>query len=88
MTLNPQVPASIVWRKLDDNTILVTPLTGKIRVLNGVGSDVWQMLVEKTPLPEIEAALTAKYAVSTEQAQQDIKTFIADLASRGLLDLA
>lgn len=84
--LIPAPPAGVIWRELDNETILVSPDAGKIRVLNEVGSHIWQLINGQNNVAAIEAALVARYDVTPEQARRDVRVFLDDLTQRGLLE--
>ena len=81
----PHLKSDLIWRKVDENTVVVTPQSGKMRVLNGFGSTIWQLLVENQAPQAIIKHLVAHYAVSAEQASADLNTFLAELEERNLL---
>lgn len=81
----PHLKSDLIWRQVDENTVVVTPQSGQMRVLNGVGSTIWQLLVEGQSPEAIIAHLVAHYAVSAEQAGADLDKFLAELEERGLL---
>ena len=81
----PVIPSNIFWSTTDDGVVVVDPVNGDVRALNGVGSDVWQRLSEKWGLAEIEAEVVRVYDVSAETAKTDVAVFIAELDKRGLI---
>ncbi len=78
--------SNLIWREVDENTVVVSPQSGDMRVLNGVGSVIWRLLAEEQSLEAIAAHITAHYAVSPEQAGADLRAFITDLDARHLLE--
>ncbi|MCP4423759.1 MAG: PqqD family protein [Chloroflexi bacterium] len=82
----PRIVPGLIWRKVDDNSVVVSPQSGKIRALNGVGSTIWQLVAEENSVDAIVEQLTVQYAVSPEQAAGDLQTFLADLDTRGLIE--
>lgn len=84
-TSQPQIANDLIWRLLDDNAVVVSPHVGEVRVLNGIGTVIWQLLVEKQSPMQIEDYLVANYEVSHEKAQKDIQLFFSDLTDRGIL---
>lgn len=46
-TRQPQIANDLIWRLLDNNAVVVSPHVGEVRVLNGIGTVIWQLLVEK-----------------------------------------
>lgn len=84
-TSQPQIANDLIWRLLDNNAVVVSPHVGEVRVLNGIGTVIWQLLVEKKSPEQIEEYLVANYDVSHEKAQKDIQFFFNDLTDRGIL---
>ncbi len=84
-TSQPQIANDLIWRLLDNNAVVVSPHVGEVRVLNGIGTVIWQLLVEKKSPEQIEDFLVANYDVSHEDAQRDIQAFFKDLTNRGIL---
>lgn len=82
---NPQIKDGLIWRQVDDNTVIVTPQNGEMRVLNGVGSTIWQLLAEGQTPQTIVEHLVAHYDVSAVQANNDLDQFLTDLTKRNLL---
>ena len=59
-----QIPvraAFLVWREVDDGTVVVTPKAGEIRVLNQVGTTIWEMSDGRHTVADIEAKLIKTY---------------------------
>ena len=83
---NPRIKSNLIWRQVDENTVVVSPQSGQMRVLNGVGSTIWQLLAQNQSPEAIAAHIVNHYDVSAEQAQTDLQTFLADLDKRQLLD--
>jgi hypothetical protein len=84
--MNPRIPSHLIWRQVDDNTVVVSPRSGKMRVLNGVGSVIWQLIADEKPVNFIVEHLTTVYNISHEQAQTDVDSFLIDLRERNLLE--
>ncbi len=82
---NPKVAPEVIWRQLDENAVVVSPKVGKVRVFNGSGTLIWQMLAQNEPLAAICERLVQTYDVTPEQAEADLQRFVADLTQRGLL---
>lgn len=81
----PHLESGLIWRQVDENTVVVTPQSGQMRVLNGVGSTIWQLLADKQPREAIIEHLAAHYSVSAEQAGIDLDKFLNELEERNLL---
>lgn len=83
--VEPRIAPGLVWRLLDDSAVVVSPRSGEVRVLNPVGTTIWQLMVEQHTLPEIEAHLVAHYDVSRERAHEDLQSFVEELVQRDIL---
>jgi hypothetical protein len=81
----PQHYQNLIWRVLDDGVVVVSPQQGQVRVLNGVGTTIWELIDGRRTITDLEAALIAHYDVQPEQAGRDLRTFLEDLTERGLL---
>ena len=81
----PRVAPDLVWRLLDDNAVVVSPRVGEVRVLNLVGTVIWQLLLEDKCPDEIEDYLVANFQVSHQQAKSDMQDFFDDLTERGII---
>lgn len=82
---NVELLSELIWRKMDGNAIVVSPRDGKVRVLNEVGSFIWQLLADGNQLAVIEEQLVQTYEVAPNQARQDLENFINDLLVRGIV---
>lgn len=80
-----KIADKLIWRETDDGLVIVDPAKGKVRVLNGVGADIWKMLEAGKTVGEIEGELVAEYGISAELAAADLNNFLTDLKQRQLL---
>lgn len=83
--INPHIAPDVIWHQLDENAIVVSPKVGKVRVFNGTGTVIWQMLVENKTLDAIRAQLIQTYDVALERADADLRSFVTELITNGLL---
>ncbi len=81
----PHLKSDLIWRQVDENTVVVTPQSGKMRVLNGVGSLIWQLLSENQSREIILDHIVNRYDIPVEQAGADLDKFLAELEARNLL---
>jgi len=84
-TLSLTIAPGIIWRALDGNAVLLSPLSGDVRVLNGMGTMVWKQLAEGRSLGEIRADLLACYDASVEEIESDLDDFLRALLADGML---
>lgn len=89
MIYKEQIPnrlAGLIWREVDDGTVIVSPTAGKIRVLNQIGSTIWELVDGTRSVTAIEAQLVEIFTdVPRERISQDLQTFLTDLTNRGLV---
>lgn len=73
------------WRIVDDQAVVITSATQKMRVLNGVGTRVWQECEGKS-FGDLVALLQSEYDAERERIEADARAFVEDLISRGMLE--
>ena len=81
----PRIQSEIIWRRVDENTVVVSPHSGQMRVFNGTGSVIWELLANEQSVEAIQAYLVEQYRIPAEQADQDLRRFLAELRERGLI---
>ena len=75
---------SFVFRRIENETILV-PIKdnvgdmGSIYNLNELGALVWEQLDGKLKLEAIKAKILSEYDVQSQDAEEDLREFLADL---------
>ncbi len=83
---------AVVSRRVSGETLIV-PVRGKVGDLasiysfNETGSLIWQSLESPKALAELINVVQQEYAVSYEQAERDVKQFLNDMLSVGLVEL-
>jgi hypothetical protein len=96
MPVGPREPLftrsrTVVSRVVAGETLIV-PVRGKVGDLasiysfNGTGSLIWKLLDTPRRLTDLIAAVEAEYEVEQEQAQKDVKRFLDDMRSVGLVE--
>jgi len=80
-----QIKPELIWREVDNNTVIVSPEDGDVIVLSATGSIIWKMLADKKGVNEIESHLVNDYIVSAEKAKSDIQSFVQELKQAGFL---
>ncbi|MCP4357241.1 MAG: PqqD family protein [Chloroflexi bacterium] len=81
----PQVAPDIIWRIVDGNAVIVSPIDGEVHVLSETGTAIWEMVADKNNVSDIEGYLVDHYIVSQAQACQDVESFINNLKALGLI---
>ncbi len=83
---------SVVSRVVDGKTLIV-PVRGKVGDLSsiysfsGTGTLIWQLLEVPRALGELVDAVEREYGVRQELAQRDVKQFLDDMLSVGLVQI-
>lgn len=86
MNNNPQLVEKLIWRETDDGIVVVDPIEGKVRVLNGVGSEIWKLVNQRKSRSDIQQAIAGTYNISEGQAEADITAFLDQLSARGMIE--
>jgi hypothetical protein len=82
------VPAhapGVVSRLVDGEAVIIHPRQGRVRVLNGVGSRLWELADGQRRVVELTEIVTREYNVDGDRAATETLAFLTDLAERGLL---
>lgn len=82
--------ADLVSRNVAGETVVVPICRGvgdldAIFTFNGVGTHLWVLLAEGRSEAELSEFVARRFAISAEQAQADVRSFLADLQEAGLV---
>jgi hypothetical protein len=80
-----QIPSSIKETASEDGGVLLDVDRGLCFSLNSVGLKIWESLKEGCSADQIAEKLQREYSISFEQASTDVRTFLEELQSSGLL---
>jgi hypothetical protein len=83
-THDPQTAA----RVFSGEAVIITPAENTVRMLNTVGSRVWELADGTRTVDEIAGVLAAEFDVDPAQAQDSTAGFVDELAAKGLLAFA
>ena len=72
-------------REVGDETVFLTESGTEVLSLNAVGSFVWQQVDGNHSLRDILDLICDEYDVEAEQAETDLRGFVAELADHKLL---
>jgi len=78
----------IIWRRIEDETVVITDDGLSVHVLNKTATHVWELCDGTCGPDEITASLCDRFDVSFEEANADVKDIIAKLEQMGLLKQA
>ncbi len=78
--------SSVLFGEFEGQVAIGNLKTGESFVLEGVGGDMWRVLVEYGNLEEAANALLEVYEVDAATLRADLRAFVEDLLSQGLLE--
>jgi hypothetical protein len=81
----PKHVEGLLWRSLDDGVVIVEPESGQVRVLNGAGAFIWQLVDGHRTVRELQMLLVDRYQVVEARALADLDHFLGELTERQLL---
>jgi hypothetical protein len=70
---------------VDGEAVLVDPDRNVVRMLNTVGSRIWELADGTRTVDEIAEALTEEFEVEVSEARQSVVEFVDELADKELL---
>ena len=82
------VEPGVLFRYVDDETVLLNVDTGLYFGLDAVGTRMWQLIVEHGTLQRVFDAVLEEYAVTPSQLEQDLLTLARELHEKGLIHQA
>ena len=74
-------------RVIDGEAVIITPQNNEVKVLNEVGSRIWELLDGTRNIDQLAAVIAEEFDVTIETALQDITLFIEELDSRNMIIL-
>lgn len=81
-----QVPKSIVFKEIDEDSIVLNLDTGEYYTMNEMATQMWKLLQEFDSLNEIVNFLVTEYQVSYEEVHQDLLALVMEWKSKGLIE--
>jgi hypothetical protein len=85
LTMIPEKKTDLMWRSLDDGTVIINPEQGDVRVLNDVGARVWELVDGQRSVSQIAREITQEYEVSLDDANKDLQEYLKVMIAKGLL---
>ena len=84
-TSKPQRHPRSAARVYDGEAVVISPDQNRVRMLNSVGTRIWE-LADGTRTPvQIANALTEEYEVPLADAQAEVDAFLAELTEKGVI---
>ena len=72
------------WRTIDGQVAIISTDMNRVRLLNGVASYVWERC-EGLALEAVIDAVCHDFAVDRATAERDVRAFVTEMVSRGML---
>ena len=82
-----RVDHGTVYREVQGETVLLQLESGDYFGLDAVGTRIWQLIIEKSDLAEVEAALRKEFDAEEDVVSRDFATLVDELASRRLIHI-
>jgi hypothetical protein len=70
---------------VDDEVIMLNPATSDYFGLAGVGARIWELCAEPQTIDGLVAMLVEEYDVEVATCSAEVRAFVADLESSGLV---
>ena len=65
--------------------VIITPAENVVRMLNAVGSRIWELCDGQRTLDDIALMLTTEFEVSLPQARESVAAFVDEMLGKELL---
>jgi hypothetical protein len=83
--LIPKKNTKLIWRALDDGTVIIDPDQGDMKVLNQVGGRAWELVDGTRSIHQIASLVSQDFEVSAEKVLSDLTHYFDELNNKGLL---
>ena len=83
-----EIGDSVLYQTVGDEVVLLNMSTQQYFGLDGVATDVWQLLIEHKDIAVVTQRLTAMYSVDENTARADVQALISDLLAADLIKTA
>jgi hypothetical protein len=87
-SLRPSHGPETASRIFSGEAIIITPSENIVRMLNPVGSRIWELADGQRTVENIVQVLLQEYAVDEDVARGSVTAFVDQLATKGLLELS
>jgi Coenzyme PQQ synthesis protein D (PqqD) len=75
------------FRIIDGQALIIDPSTNVIKLLNGVGTKIWELIDGERTGNEILQSILAEYEVIDEVAKNDLVKFLQELLTGGIITM-
>ncbi len=80
---SPQTASRII----EGEAVIIVPREDKVKVLNGIGSRIWELLNGTRDIEQITSEITSEFDVPHDEALKDIMEFINELYQKNMVVL-
>ena len=87
LTHKPLAANRTAWQEVEGEAVVIDLDTRKVLGLNATASLIWTRMDGNTTVASLVETVAKTFDVPTPQAQQDVLTFLQQMASRGLVEL-
>jgi len=77
--------ASPLTAEVDGELVMLDPSTSRYFGLDGVGLRIWELCADPQTIDSLVAVLTGEYDVDAATCESEVRAFVADLESSGLV---
>ena len=81
----PKRNSDAAFRVIDGEAMVVLPEKGEVKVLNNVGSRIWELMDGSATIEEISKIICMEYEVEEKNAISDVMDFLKELGDNGML---
>jgi hypothetical protein len=74
-------------RLVDGEAVVVSPAQGIVRILNDVGSRVWELMDGSLSALDISEIIAAEFHALRDEVEKDVAEFLYELAEKGMVVL-
>jgi hypothetical protein len=81
----PQPHPDVVWRRVDEEAVLVNLKTNRIYSLNPTGARLWELISAGNDREAAEAALIEEFDVEEGELRNEVAAVLEELVKEGLI---
>ena len=82
-----RVPPSTLYRELEGETVLLQLDSGEYFGLDKTATRIWQLIVEKADLHQVEAAMLEEFDVDRTVLSHDLARVVDQLSAKHLIEI-
>ena len=82
-----RVSSGTLYRELQGESVLLQLDSGEYFGLDEVGTRIWQLIVEKGDLAEVEAAMLEEFDVDKAALSNDLSRLVDQLVAKRLIEI-